>query len=346
MALFHKPGSPMGSLDQVHRIISQLSHALHLENRRIRQAYIAAIFFTVLFVIGVGFETTMAAMMFSFLQIEVLGHIVTGAAFALLVPIAITAAHIRLHHDHDWFLKLWLSKLSSIGILLFAIGISLMVGFSAWQAAQDATAFLGVGPVGSIGGQNIGSGAGEPSLLSGLLATIPNVLLFLGLSFGMIITIYVASFCLGKVIEALRLIKDGPRASKEIKAKIKETRAIIKTMRGKILDLGLAQRRLPFDPKHKFAREAAHACWEMVQIKLAASRRAFALKKSGNPLSGAYLDHHVDSIPAHFKTEEQFARHMADQLDGLRIHHLLRVLTGVRTTKSDLDTNNDTGGSS
>lgn len=67
-------------------------------------------------------------MLFAILQIEIMGVMFSGAAFALLTPTVLGYAHVRLHHEGDHFLRWWLKTLSGIGVLIFAIAMSLSIG--------------------------------------------------------------------------------------------------------------------------------------------------------------------------------------------------------------------------
>lgn len=285
------------------------------------------IFFGVIFICLVMGETLFASMMFAIIQIEILGTTFSGAAFALLVPTVISAAHVKLHHEGDHFTKWWLGKLSSIGILIFALGVSLMVGFSAWQAAQDAVSSIASGPTGSIGGQQVDAGGEGVSGIAGWIGFIPNSLLFLGLSFGMIITISFASFCLGRALQAFNVLTLTPRVGEDVKALIERLNVKIAAFR-KLRDADESARRaLPFDIKSKFARAAAHAGWKVGQTKLAAARRKFS--RTNDPVFDIVGDRVAETISTAFATEEDFARHLADQMDVLRLHNILRVLTGL-----------------
>lgn len=322
-------------LEPVVRLISSLAHEVREENHRYSVLAAKLIFFVAIFISLVMGETLFAAMMFAILQIEVLGTIFSGAAFALLVPTMIGAAHVKLHHEGDIFTKWWLSKLSSIGILIFALGLSLMVGYSAWLAAQDAMSFVSNVTIGTIGGEIVGDTGGGNSGIAEWLGVIPSSLLFLGLSFGMIITIYFASFCVGEALQAFNTLTQTPRIGDDVKVLIEELTAKIAAFR-KLHNAGAdARRKLPFDIKSKFAREAANAGWKVMQIKLSAARTHFDPAAQKNPLTLTVRDPVAETIPTGFKTEEDYTRHLAEQMDVLRQHNMLRVLTGLPTDNEE-----------
>lgn len=315
-------------LSGIARLAASLLHEMRADDLRRRVMAFQLAFFGILFVLLVTAETFFATIMFSLIQVEILGSVFSGAAFALLVPTVIGAAHVALHHEGDHFIRWWLKKLSNIGILFFALGISVMVGFSAWQAAQDAVGAISAGPAGTLGGQQVG-GAVESSGFAEWVSIVPHTMLFVGLSFGMIITISFASFCLGRALQAFNILTQTPAVAKKVKARIKELNGKIASLRRLIDEEASAKRRLPFDVKVKFAREAANACWQVVQSKRAAARRKFDPLRPIDPLATAFADPAVESIPNQFKTEAAFERHLADQFDAVRLHKLLAVLTGI-----------------
>lgn len=315
-------------LEKTALILSSVSYETQLATfrRRVQAFYFA--FFGMIFVVLVVGETLFATLMFALISIEILGTVISGAVFALLVPTVIGAAHVKLHHEGDHFTRWWLRKLSGIGILIFALGMSLMVGFSAWRAARDAVSVISNGPTGTLGSRQVDAAPETAPGLVDWISVIPNGLLFLGLSFGMIVTIYFASFCLGRALEAFNILSLTPRIGEEMKelvGQIKKDIAIFREVRD---EDDVAHYKRPFDIKHKFVRMAANACWTIIQAKLMAARRKFDPMRANDPLAVTFLDAEVETIPNHFRTEKEFIRHMADQRDVLRIHNLLTVLSG------------------
>ena len=313
-------------------ITSLASEAKEHERRRRSEAFNLA-FFGALFIVLVAGETLFATMMLAIIQIEILGVVFSGAAFALMVPTVIGAAHVKVHREGDHFTKWWLGKLSSIGILVFALGVSLMVGFSAWQAAQDAVSAISHGATGTLGGEQIGTGGDDAFGTAGWIGLIPNSLLFLGLSFGMIITINFASFCLGRALQAFNVLMVGPRIGEEVAARIDALASKIATYRKLLTADESANIKLPFDVKSKFAREAANAAWKVAQVKLAAARRKF--RQENDPLTESFGDPEVETISASLATEDAFTAHLSDQMDVLRLHNILRVLTGLHPEREE-----------
>jgi hypothetical protein len=272
-------------------------------------------------------ETGMAAMMFSLLQVEVLGHVVSGAAFGLLVPVVIGAAHVQKHRDGDWLTQAWMNRLASVGILLFVLGISSMVGFSAWQAGQDAMADYASGPSGMLGGHTLF----DPNATTGAanengFGAIPNILLFLGLSFGMVISVYFASFCLGRVLQGWATITKPPLAGKAAVAKINEIQVHVKELHHLFCAEKAAKLAAPKNLKQRFAREAGQLCQEVARAKLVAADRKFDPLKADGPLAHVARDKGAETLPARFSTEPEFLQHMTAQIAVTSTDHILRVL--------------------
>ncbi len=326
MIAYRKPDG----LERTTAVLSSLQHEVNAEILR-RQVLAFHVFaFGTMFIALVAGETLFATMMFSIIEIEILGTTFSGAAFALLVPSVIGYAHVRLHHEGDHFIDWWLKRLSGLGILIFAIGMSMMVGFSAWQASQDAVSAIASGPAGTFGGEVVGGG--EASASSGIVewvAVIPNSLLFLGLSFGMIITISFASFALGRALVAFNMLTLTPRIGEDVRQLITSAGEKIAALRSLRDEDDAALRKLPFDLKVKFAREAANAAFALGQAKVAAARRTFDPVGGNDPLTAVIGDPVAGSIPHNVKTEQDYARHMAEQIDIMRAHNVLRVLTGI-----------------
>ena len=314
-------------LSGIARILVSLQYDVRVDALRRWVQWFQLTFFGLCFSAVVTAETLFATLIFAVIQVEILGTIFSGAAFALLVPTAIGYAHVKLHHEADHFTRWWLSRLGAVGLLFFALGISLMVGFSAWQAAKDSIGVIQDGATGTLGDRPIGSDT-ESSGLAAWVSIIPNTMLFVGLSFGMIIAINFASFCLGRVLQAFNVLTLTPPVGKEAKALIAGLNAKIAVLRRQRDEYAMARRKLPFDVAAKFAREAASACWRVAQTKRAAARRKFDPMRSNDPLATAFADRDVDSIPNEFTSEEAFLRHLADQIDAVRMHNLLRVLSG------------------
>ncbi|MEP2890916.1 hypothetical protein [Tateyamaria sp.] len=321
-------------LQHTTKVLSRAKGKLRQFAARRRAAIAETSVFAILFSAVLALETAMAAMMFSLLEVEVLGHVVSGAAFGLLVPVVIGAAHVQKYRDRDWLTNAWMGRMASIGILLFVLGISSMVGFSAWQAAQDAQMLIGMdfnsGPTGMLGGQNLL----DPDALSGTDAGgteggfgfLPQALLFLGLSFGMVISVYFASFCLGRVLHGWAAITAPSLAGKGAVTKIDEVLGHIKALHHVINADTAARQRLPKDLKQRFSREAAQLCQHVAQAKLAAAERKFHPMRAEGPLAHAARDDAADALPARFTKEEEFLTHMSAQIKATSAPHIMRVL--------------------
>lgn len=324
-------------LQHATQVLSQAKGDIRRAAAQRRAAFAEAVVFLILFGAVLALETGMAAMMFSLLEVEVLGHVVSGAAFGLLVPVVIGAAHVQKHRDGDLLTRLWMNRLASLGILLFILGISSMVGFSAWQAGQDAMVDFASGPTGMLGGQDLF----EPQAQAGVgddagLGAVSNALLFVGLSFGMIISVYFASFCLGRVLQCWALLSAPPVPSKAALAKIKDVQSQIKALHHLITADKAARLALPGDLKQRFARETGQLCQQIAQKQLAVAARKFHPLLANGPLAHATHDEEADALPARFTSEDKFLQHMTAQLGTTSAAHILRVLNANPDQKETL----------
>lgn len=323
------PDHDVDGLDKLRLFLAAMLRAMEIEDHRLRMMAAQMVFYGLLFLALVTAETLFATLLFSILSVEVLGTNVSGAAFALMVPAVIGMVHVKLHHEGDHFTRWWLSRLSSIGIPLFCLGISLSLGFAAWQAAEDAVGALSSAPRGTLGTQQI---MAEPSPSTGIadwVSMVPNAMLFLGLSFGMIISVALATFCLGKALVAFNVRTRVPRTDPWVRETVAELQDKAATLSMDVQADRAARVAQPLDLKLKFAREAAHACRTVALRKLDAARRRFAPGRARDALSAVFPDAEAETIPTRFSTEAAFKRHMAEVLDATRVHNLLAQVGGL-----------------
>ena len=327
------PDHDYSGLDRLKLILAAMHRAAEIEDHRLRSMAVQMAFYGLLFLGIVTLETLFATLLFSILSVEVLGTTISGAAFALMVPSVIGMVHVKLHDEGDHFTRWWLSTLSTIGIPLFCLGISLSLGFAAWQAAEDAVGALTSAPRGTLGSQQIVAEASASTGIAGWLAVVPNALLFLGLSFGMIISVALASHCLGKALVAFNVWTQVPRISPWVRQTVAVLLDLISDLRVEVETDRAARLARPFDLKLKYARAAAHACRTVALRKLDAARRRFAPGRARDVVAVAFPDDEAEAIPTRFSTEAAFKRHMAEVLDATRVHNLLAQVGGLNPEK-------------
>lgn len=322
------PNIDFHGLGRLILLIEAILRAAGIEERRRRLMTIEMAIFGALFLSIVTAETLFATLLFSMLSVEVFGTNISGAAFALMVPAVIGMVHVKLHHESDHFTRWWLSRLSTIGIPLFCLGISLSLGFAAWQAAEDLVGALTSGPSGVLGDEPVTTETSSSSDIAAWLSVIPNALLFLGLSFGMIISVALASHCLGRALVAFNVLTQTPRIGPWVRETIATLQVLVAEQQTDHDADQAARRAQPIDQKLKFAREASHACRVMCLRKLSAAQRRFALGRAQDALSVAFPDSDAETIPTRFSSEAAFKRHMNDALDATRVHNLLAQIGG------------------
>ncbi len=323
------PDQDYRQLDRLQLVLTAVYRACEIEDHRLRAMAVQMVFYGTLFLLIVTIETLFATLLFSIIEVEVLGTAISGTAFAMMVPAVIGMVHVKLHNEGDHFTRWWLSTLSSIGIPLFCLGLSVSLGFAAWQAAEDAVGALTSAPRGTLGSQQI---IAEPSASTDVaewLAIVPNTLLFLGLSFGMIISVALASHCLGKALVAFNVWTQVPRISPWVREKVAVLLEMIADLREALEEDRAARLALPLDLNLTYARKAAHACLIVVLRKLDAARRRFAAGRGKDAMTVVFPDAEAEAIPASFSTEAAFKRHMAEVLDSTRVHNLLAQIGGL-----------------
>jgi len=327
------PRRDFSGLDRLTLFLAAIQRAALIEVHRRRMMIAEAAIFGAMFLGIVTAETLFATLLFSIIAVEVLGVSVSGAAFALMVPAVIGMVHVKLHHEGDHFTRWWLSTLSGIGIPLFCLGISLSVGFAAWQAAEDAVGAISNGPSGMIGNQQIETAPSASTGIADWLSVIPNALLFLGLSFGMIISIALASYCLGRALIAFNVLTQTPRIGPWVRETVAEILEDVTELNAANNADSAARAALPADLKMKFCNMAAHECRTVGLRKLAAARRKFAPGRIGDPLAAAFHDVEAETIPSKFSTETAFKRHISEVLDATRVHNMLAQVGGLNVEK-------------
>lgn len=107
MAMFRTPDG----LDKLWLILNFIMENVRKDAWRRRTSKVKGMFFSIAFLMLVFAETLFAAMMFSLISVEILGKVVSGAAFSVLVPTVIMAVHIKSHVEGDHFTKWWISRL-------------------------------------------------------------------------------------------------------------------------------------------------------------------------------------------------------------------------------------------
>lgn len=314
---------------QMEMLLASLDHEARTEDHRRWLMWQHVLIFGLMFLVLVVGETLFGTILFSILEIEILGSSVSGAAFALMIPTVMLMAHVKMHAEGDHFSKWWLSRLSTIGIPIFCLGLSLSLGFAAWQAAEDAVGALTSAPRGTLGSRSITAEAPVSSGITEALSALPNALLFLGLSLGMIISIALASYFLGRALVAYNILTVTPRIGPEVRAQVAELQGLSTTLHRLEIKDRTALAQLPLDPKLHFARAAAHVCRQACLRQLDAAHRKFAAGRANDPMAGAFADPEAEAIPSRFTSEATYIRHMAGVQDSLRVYNLLAQLGGI-----------------
>ncbi|MCB1418277.1 MAG: hypothetical protein KDJ74_04455 [Notoacmeibacter sp.] len=281
-------------------------------------------------------DMMLAAMMFSAYAPSIGDYAFSGAVFAQLILVLMIAVHIKTKYERDVFTQVWLKRLSTIAILLMAIGVSSMIGFAFLDAAFMKGELSTDGGLQGYSGTEAVETQSNSSLTGWfhqLVAPFPPILIFLGLSGAMILTIYVASFFIGRALEAHRILENRPERPEGFWEHCERLRGLMKEQ-SLLWDAYRAQKKaLPPDLEHAFARKAYRAVSDAVSAKRQAARRVFSAEWQMSPLRSQVKDN--EAFPPDITTYEEAMAQARAILDGMRVHNILNNLDGSAANQGD-----------
>ena len=91
-------------------------------------------------------------------------------------------------------------------------------------------------------------------------------------------------------------------------------------------DFRAAERMLPPDLEHAFARQAYHVVSDTVSAKRKAARRIFSEEWLKSPLKTSV--HDTEAFPPEVTSYEDATRRAHSILDAMRVHNILAILGG------------------
>ena len=122
-------------LDNARSFLSSILFQGRQETRRMKRAWLARAINGGIATGVILLDMMLAAMMFSAYAPSIGDYAFSGAVFAQLILVLMIAVHIKTKYERDVFTQAWLKRLSTIAILLMAIGVSSMIGFAFMDAA-------------------------------------------------------------------------------------------------------------------------------------------------------------------------------------------------------------------
>lgn len=281
-------------------------------------------------------DMMLATMMFSAFAPSIGDYAFSGVVFAQLILVLIVAVHIKTKYDRDVFTKVWLKRLSTVAILLMAVGVSTMIGFAFLDAAfTKGELATGGGLQGFSGTETVETQSN--SSLTGwfhdLVAPVPPILIFLGLSGAMILTIYVAGFFIDRALEAHRILENRPERPEGFWEHCEQMRALMKEQSLLWDEYRAKKKALPQDLPHAFARKAYRAVSDAVSVKRQAAHRVFSPEWQMSPLRSQLKD--SEAFPLDITSYEEATAKARNILDGMRVHNILNNLDGSLAEQGD-----------
>ena len=320
---------PPDGLDNARSFLSSILFQGRLETKRIKRAQIDRALMGGLAALVAVLEVMLGTMMFSAYAPSIGDYTMSGVVFAQLILVLIIAVHIRIKHDRDVFTQAWLKRLSTFAILFMALGVSSMIGFAFLDAAFLRGELASDGGLQGFTGTEtlaVESNTSITGWFHALVAPFPPILIFLGLSGAMILSIYVASFFIGQALEAHRIIVNRPVWPEGFWEHCEYLRQLMKEQSLLHDDLRAAERLLPGDLEHAFARRAFRVVADTVSAKRKAARRVFSEEWQMSPLKPSVKD--TEAFPPEVTSYEDATSRAQSILDAMRVHNILAILGG------------------
>lgn len=320
---------PSDGLDNARSFISSVLFQGRMEMQRIKRArFDRAVYGGVAALLAL-LEVMLGTMMFSAYAPSIGDYTMSGAVFAQLILVLIVAVHIKTKYDRDVFTHQWLKRLSTVAILLMALGVSSMIGFAFLDAAFIKGELAAGGGLEGFSGTETLDQQGSTSLTGwfhALVAPFPPILIFLGLCGAMILSLYVASFFIARAVEAHQIVVNRPSRPEGFWDYCEHLRRLMKEQSILNDDFRAAERMLPPDLEHAFARQAYRVVSDTVSAKRKAARRIFSEEWLKSPLKTSV--HDTEAFPPEVTSYEDATRRAHSILDAMRVHNILAILGG------------------
>lgn len=316
-------------LKDAYKLLAYLEYCLHMEGHRTRVQTFRRNACLVIAGMLILFEFLLAASMFGALAPSFGGNPISGITFALLIPVVVIGAHIKLHVEKDALTRFWLSRLATIGILLFAVSVSMMVALAVYDVSAGMGASVASsGPSGTFGDEAYALAEGQlATWFMDMVAPFPPLMIFIGMSFGLIVTIYVTSYMIGWAKSAHAILEVTPYRSRTLKANVAALRDDLNALTRLFDDHRDMERKLPIDLQMAYAQEAQAAIYGEVSKKRKFAEHRFGKTWDANPLVDIFEAN--QSIPARLTTLDEVDRAANQVLAASSVAAILQLLGGV-----------------
>lgn len=311
------------------RVITGIEYFARREKERIRLAKrtirswglsLAAIF---------GVEYAIAYAFFA-TALQGVVPIVITPVLALIVPMSAFAFHLRTAHEKTKTrLRERLRAFVTVALLIIPIALSLGV---ALELAINSAGAGGGTSIGTIGGEELSSGAEEIGITDFILDLLTEIapLLLLSLAASLAISFYIASFAFRAIEEALKFLAETPadRSSKVLAftawfRDLGDVHAYLLRQRNQ------AMRLIPNDLEAEFALVTSHKA----KLILVAIRRGLAKHKPGPEGQDVFtiaLDRKVE-LPPEITNAAEAVKRIDQVQDLLRPYAILTILRAANT---------------
>lgn len=244
------------ALSKSRQIVRDVAYSARLEERamrRLNQVFIACL-------LGIGlmltFEWAVAAIIFDTIDIS---STVSPSILALVVIIVAITAHVLMAYAGQKDLERHLTRLATIGVMVFAVALSMMLGLAAFDGAIN-TLIQGPGQSGgTFGDVTVDLGPSEPSgvidVFAALFSPIPPIALAVGMSFALCISFFLVHFLLTKAVECFETYHASEQRWTDLYALTDKWEAVYQEFQKLEAMRQAAIRRLPRDPGRLFANK-------------------------------------------------------------------------------------------
>ena len=312
------------------RILRDVVYQAKLEIRRIRLSRIEFFAFSFLTACILGLDYTMARVMFDYLD-PTLGGISLGPEMlALSVPIALIAVHLLIADDKGRTIENRLRKLAGVGVFVFLLGMASMISLVYFDAtdgmgAQNQSAAIH----GTIGNETVGA-AGQThqswlsSLFGNLLASIPPIIFFTGMTLILFVTVYASHRLMTKIEARYEFFSKTSKRAHELRRLYVEAEKQRIEIEKDEAALKSQIKKLPRDPQKSFSQIASAAIYTALhRMKKAVN----SLGRTDPLIEGVFA--RKAAIPPHIKSRKYGHQIIAEIRHRSSPYAILKNLGGV-----------------
>ncbi len=303
------------------RLMHGVGHQARLERRRVKNAKKRFVLLNIVLAIILFLDYAMGLSLFTAIAPEIGNSKLSAAVLALIFPVAVIALHFRIADTDGKKIETRLRRLAGIGIFIFLLGASSLIAAIMFDGAEGLGASFVTG-MGIVTPDFVG---GSQQSASPLL-TLPPILFFFAMGFGLILTFYASHRILVRLEEHYEIFSHASNRPQEVGKLVASFDALCKA-HGKLFAQRQRQiKKLPRDPEMAFARiVSAGVHKELHQHKL--SLRHFSKPADDDVLIEALA--RKSDLPDDIKTREMGQQRLAEIKDAMRPFAVLAALDAI-----------------